>query len=71
MRLPLRSAAHAVVDVVIPVYRGKNETLSCIWHALKSPNITPHQVVVIDDKSPEPELSAALERIAQQVTSIS
>ena len=65
MRLPVRSAAPAVVDVVIPVYRGKCETLSCIWHMLKSPNNTPHHVVVIDDKSPEPELSAALERLAQ------
>ena len=65
MRLPVRSAAPALVDVVIPVYRGKSETLSCIWHVLKSPNNTPHQVVVIDDKSPEPELSAALERLAQ------
>jgi GT2 family glycosyltransferase len=63
-RLPLRSTDAALVDVVIPVYRGKIETLSCIWHVLKSLNITPHQVVVIDDKSPEPELSAALERIA-------
>jgi GT2 family glycosyltransferase len=65
MRLPVRSAANAVVDVVIPVYRGKSETLSCIWHALKSPNTTLHQVVVIDDKSPEPELVVALDRLAQ------
>ena len=65
VRLPLRSAAHAVVDVVIPVYRGKTETLSCIWHVLTSPNITAHQVVVIDDRSPEPELSAALDRLAR------
>jgi O-antigen biosynthesis protein len=65
MRLPLRSTTQAVVDVVIPVYRGKNETLSCIWHVLKSSNTTPHQVIAIDDKSPEPELSAALERLAQ------
>ncbi len=62
--LPRPSGVRPVLDVVIPVYRGLQETLSCLWHVLKSPNRTPFEVVVIDDRSPEPELSQALGRLA-------
>lgn len=54
----------AGIDVVIPVYRAKDETLSCIWHVLKSKNRASFSLTVIDDCSPEPELSQSLRRLA-------
>ena len=56
----------AVVDVVIPVYRDYHLTLSCIRHVLEMANKTPFEIVVIDDCSPEPELSEALRLIADR-----
>jgi len=57
---------HAKLNVVVPVYKGKDETLSCLLHLLKSKNETPFEVIVVDDASPEPELSAALKRLAEK-----
>jgi GT2 family glycosyltransferase/glycosyltransferase involved in cell wall biosynthesis len=67
----LRSSAEhslgeaAILDVIIPVYRGYDETLSCIYSVLSSRNTTPFELVVIDDSSPEPMLSEALDRLAR------
>jgi len=54
----------AMVDVLVPVYRGTAETLACLESLLGSPNRTAMEVVVIDDASPEPELSARLRELA-------
>ena len=54
------------VDVVIPVYRGVAETRRCIDSVLASPQATPHDVVVIDDATPEPEIARYLDLLAQQ-----
>ncbi|MEK8032419.1 glycosyltransferase [Ideonella sp. DXS29W] len=52
------------VDVVVPVYAGAQETLRCLWSVLSSWVDTPYQLVVIDDCSPEPALSAHLRELA-------
>lgn len=51
-----------VVDIIIPVYRGLEETLACINSVLNSKpyNKTQMNVIVINDASPEPELVAQL-----------
>lgn len=61
-----RSAAQhgPTVDIIVPVYRGYGDTLACILSVLKSSNKTGIELVVIDDASPEPELSRALEQLA-------
>jgi len=53
------------VDVVIPAYRGRSETMACIESVLAS---IPHgtRVWVVDDASPEPDLVAALQALARQ-----
>lgn len=58
----------SAVDVIVPVYRGLLETLACIHSVLnaKAANKTPHRLIVIDDKSPEPDLSAALQALARE-----
>lgn len=50
------------IDVIIPVYRGYEETLRCIDSVLESRahNKTKMNIIVINDASPEPKLVEAL-----------
>jgi hypothetical protein len=52
------------VDVIVPVYRSYDETLRCLYSVLAAPQRTPFRLLVVDDCSPEPALSAALDRLA-------
>ena len=52
-----------VVDIIIPVYRGAQETRACIESVLRWPQRTSHQVIVIDDASPEAELRQYLDTL--------
>lgn len=45
------------VDVIVPVYRGLDDTRRCIESVLASPCQTPFRLVVINDASPEPKLA--------------
>ena len=51
------------IDVVIPVYRGCQETLACIESALATTNGRA-RILVIDDATPEAPLAAALDDLA-------
>ncbi len=53
-----------MIDVIIPAYRGLAETRRCLESVLEAPVRSAHEVVVIDDASPEPELSAWLRGLA-------
>jgi GT2 family glycosyltransferase len=53
-----------LIDVIIPAYRGLAETRRCIESVLSAPVRAPHEIVVIDDASPEPGLSAWLRELA-------
>nr|WP_298249130.1 glycosyltransferase [uncultured Halomonas sp.] len=55
-----------IVDVVVPVYEGYEETLACIDSALKAKVKTQHRLVVINDKSPNEKLTKALRTHASQ-----
>ncbi|TFZ06837.1 glycosyltransferase [Ramlibacter henchirensis] len=48
------------VDVIVPVYRGLADTRLCIDSVLASPVCTPYRLVVINDASPDPEITAWL-----------
>ncbi len=63
-REPLLTPA-SVVDVIVPVYRGLTETRRCLESVLAFPQQTPCEVVIIDDCSPEPELSTWLRDLAE------
>lgn len=56
----------APVDVIVPVYRGLEDTQRCILSALASPCQTTWHLVVINDCSPEPEVSQWLRELAAQ-----
>jgi len=54
------------VDIVIPVHRGEAETRACLQSVLAARLRTPHEVVVIDDASPEPGISSWLRTLASE-----
>ncbi len=60
----LTDSKSAVVSVVIPVYKGRSETLRCIQSVLTAHCRTPFELVIINDASPDPELVADLKRLA-------
>ena len=66
-RVPARPSAiippRPGTDIIIPVYRGRDETLACIRSVLETvgPDV---RVIVIDDASPEAELSRDLAALA-------
>ncbi|MFY3382645.1 methyltransferase domain-containing protein [Paracidovorax sp. MALMAid1276] len=52
------------VDVIVPVYKGLFDTQRCIRSALASQCQTPWRLVVINDASPEPDVTAWLREMA-------
>ncbi|ACK84797.1 glycosyltransferase [Methylorubrum extorquens] len=54
------------VDVVIPVYRGLEETQACLRSVLADDLRPPGRIIVVDDCSPEPALSAWLSGFARK-----
>ncbi len=55
----------SIVDIIIPVYRGLTETRRCLESVLAFPQRTACEIVVVNDCSPEPELSAWLRELAE------
>jgi len=55
----------AIVDIVVPVYRGERETRACLESLLASPTSTARELLVIDDASPEPSIRAWLRELAK------
>jgi O-antigen biosynthesis protein len=45
------------VDIIVPVYRGLEDTRRCIEAVLSSECKTPWRLVIINDASPEPEVT--------------
>lgn len=54
------SPSSAPVDVIVPVYRGLSDTRCCVESVLSSSVQTAFRLVLINDCSPEPEVSAYL-----------
>lgn len=55
-----------MIDVVIPVYRGLEQTRICLASVLASPNNAAFEVVVVDDCSPEPGIPEYLAQLARE-----
>lgn len=54
------------IDVIVPVYRGFEQTRLCIESVLQANCATPFELVLIDDASPEPELVAYCSSLQQK-----
>lgn len=62
---PAASAQHPV-DIIVPVYRGLADTRLCIESVLASPLRGAYRLIVINDCSPEPEVTDWLRQRAAQ-----
>lgn len=62
------TVARPIVDIIVPVYRNYECTRRSIESVLASEIGVPFELVVIDDCSPEPELSAWLDSQADRFT---
>jgi GT2 family glycosyltransferase len=65
IRLPDFHEAEPVVDVIVPVYGGADETLRCIASVLNASNRTPFELVVVNDGSLDAALGEELRRLAE------
>ena len=54
------------IDVVIPVYRGLDQTRRCIASVLRWTSPSVGEVVVVDDATPEPAIAQWLDELASQ-----
>jgi GT2 family glycosyltransferase/glycosyltransferase involved in cell wall biosynthesis len=63
-RPPPEAPDDVVADVVIPVYKGLAETRRCLKSVLASKDAVRGDIIVVDDRSPEPKLSAWLDKLA-------
>ena len=63
---PPRPAPAREIDVIIPAYKGVAETEACLESVLSSRCSVRFRVVVVNDCSPEPELSEHLRRMARE-----
>ena len=56
----------AAVDVIVPVYKGLDDTRLCVESVLASKCLTPWRLVIVNDASPQPEVTAWLREVAQR-----
>ena len=56
--------AQARVIVIMPVYKGRGETLRAIHACLWAPQKTPFTLLAVNDRSPDPQLTAELAELA-------
>lgn len=54
-----------VVDVVVPVYLGLSETKRCLESVLAFPSATPLHLIVVNDASPDPDVTQYLRDLAK------
>lgn len=59
-----RADKEVTIDVIVPVYKGIDETLRCIYSVLRHDSETPFELVVINDKSPDVELTGILRHLS-------
>ena len=54
------------IAIIIPVYKGVQETLNCLNSVLNSDNNQAYRLIVINDCGPEEEMQPALEALASE-----
>lgn len=64
--LPSPLQLSSAVDIIVPVYSGRSETLACLDAIRASENSTLHRVVVVDDCSTDEGLRKALRERVQR-----
>jgi O-antigen biosynthesis protein len=54
---PVTLSEHRMVDVIVPVYRGLEDTQRCVMSVLASQVCVPYRLVIINDASPEVDVT--------------
>lgn len=54
------------IDVIVPVYKGRAETLRCLYSVLTSRCRTRFSLIVINDAGPDAELNRDIEQLAER-----
>lgn len=54
-----------MIDIVIPVYEGAEQTRRCIESVLASASVAPREIVVVDDATPNPAVARHLDELAR------
>lgn len=65
-----RAVTQHPVDIVVPVYRGLEDTRRCLESVLAAPCQAAWRLIVINDCSPEPELADWLRELAGRDTRV-
>jgi O-antigen biosynthesis protein len=63
---PARSCLSGPINVIVPVYRGVDETARCLKSVVAAGLLEDVFLTIINDASPEPEMLALLDRYAEQ-----
>lgn len=63
---PARLAPETRAVVILPVYKGFDETLASIFHALSHRGNSAYSLLVINDCGPDAELNAELDRLSEK-----
>ena len=60
----LRAPRRPMIDVIIPVYKGLQQTRRCIDSVLQSRQAAPFEIVAVDDASPDADITRYLDELA-------
>ena len=66
MKSALNNSLSPTVDIIIPIYRGFEETRTCLKSVLYHPQATNIEIVVIDDSSPDEKIKEYINNLAQE-----
>ncbi len=64
--VPRADKRNAFVDVIVPIYQGRAETLRCLHSILSSSSTVSFELVVIDDAGPDADLKSDLRRLSER-----
>lgn len=63
---PMTDQEHLNVSVIVPVYKGYDDSLAAIYSALCNPQKCKFDLIVVNDNSPESNLTEKLRALAQK-----
>lgn len=55
-----------LVDVIVPVHGGRDETLRCLYLVLSQPQQTPFRLIAVNDATPDEALAVKLRELADR-----
>jgi len=61
---PRKGSDQCALDVIVPVYKGRAETLHCLYSVLNAGCKASFELIVINDASPDTQLVEDLQRLA-------